>query len=256
MLIAIATLLAIGLDPLVNLITRRGVRRGAGVAIVFLGLLAVIAAAIYAIIPPIVNEVGSFVSTVPRTDHRTCRTNPNIQNLDQKFGVLEALRNSNIVQNLGSGAAGGLLTASFTVAAVLRRPADHPGADAVLAGRASRRSRRPPTGWCRPPAGPGSPTWATGSSSRWAATCRARRSSPSRPGWSPASSRPSSGLPYPWAIGLAAAVLDFIPVVGPITVGGRDDVARVHPGRGDRRSSRASSTWPSTCSRRTGSTRG
>ncbi len=27
------------------------------------------------------------------------------------------------------------------------------------------------------------------------------------------------GLPYPWAIGLAAAVLDFIPVVGPITVG-------------------------------------
>ena len=36
-------------------------RRGAGVAIVFLGLLLVIGAAIYAIIPPIVNEVGSFV---------------------------------------------------------------------------------------------------------------------------------------------------------------------------------------------------
>ena len=27
------------------------------------------------------------------------------------------------------------------------------------------------------------------------------------------------GLPYPWAIALGAAVLDFVPVVGPITVG-------------------------------------
>ena len=64
-LIAIATLLAIGLDPLVNLITERGMRRGSGVAIVFLGLLVVIGAAIYAIIPPIVNEVGSFVGVGP-----------------------------------------------------------------------------------------------------------------------------------------------------------------------------------------------
>ena len=70
-LIAIAMLLAIGLDPLVNLITKRGMRRGSGVAVVFLGLLVVIGAAIYAIIPPIVNEVGSFAASVPRSDHRS-----------------------------------------------------------------------------------------------------------------------------------------------------------------------------------------
>jgi len=62
-MIAIATLLAIGLDPLVSMMTRRGLRRGAGVAVVFLGLLLVIAAAVYAIIPPIVNEVGSFIGS-------------------------------------------------------------------------------------------------------------------------------------------------------------------------------------------------
>ena len=116
-MIAIATLLAIGLDPLVSSMTRRGLRRGAGVAVVFLGLLLVIAAAVYAIIPPIVNEVGSFVASVPILINEL-QTNDTVQNLDQRFGLLEALRNSNIVQSVGSGAAGGILSAGFTVATV------------------------------------------------------------------------------------------------------------------------------------------
>src|SRR6476620_2614879 len=116
-MIAIATVLAIGLDPLVSLLTRRGLRRGAGVAVVFLGLLLVIAAAIYAIIPPIVNEVGSFIGSVP-TLITNLQTNETVHDLDQRFGLLDALRNSNIVQSVGSGAAGGILSAGFTVAAV------------------------------------------------------------------------------------------------------------------------------------------
>src|SRR6476620_9570128 len=83
-LIAIATLLAIGLDPLLSSMTRRGLRRGAGVAVVFLGLLLVIAAAVYAIIPPIVNEVGSFVASVPILINEL-QTNDTVQNLDQRF---------------------------------------------------------------------------------------------------------------------------------------------------------------------------
>src|SRR6478609_6961857 len=109
-MIAIATLLAIGLDPLVSMMTRRGLRRGAGVAVVFLGLLLVIAAAVYAIIPPIVNEVGSFVESVP-TLITNLQTNETVHDLDQRFGLLDALRNSNIVQSVGSGAAGGILSA-------------------------------------------------------------------------------------------------------------------------------------------------
>jgi len=216
-LIAIATLLAIGLDPLVNLITRRGMRRGSGVAVVFLGLLIVIAAAIYAIIPPIVNEVGSFVATVPQLI-ADLQNNPNIQNLDQKFGLLDALRNSNIVQNLGSGAAGGLLTASFTVAAVfvdlliilvltLYFLAGFPKIKAAgyRLVPASRRTRVTDLGDRILKQMGGYLSGATIIAIQAGLVAGIFAS--------------IIGLPYPWAIGLGAAVLDFIPVVGPITVG-------------------------------------
>lgn len=216
-MIAIATLLAIGLDPLVSMMTRRGLRRGAGVAVVFLGLLAVIAAAIYAIIPPIVNEVGSFINSVPVliTD---LQTNSTIRDLDQRFGLLDALRNSNIVQNVGSGAAGGILSAGFTVATVF--------ADLLivliltlyfLAGfhrikaaayrlvPASRRAR------------------VTDLSDRILKQMGGYLSGATiialQAGLVAGAFSAIIGLPYPWAIALAAAVLDFIPVVGPIIVG-------------------------------------
>ncbi len=216
-LIAIATLLSIGLDPLVNFFTRRGMRRGAGVAIVFIGLLAIIAAAIYAIIPPIVNEVGSFVSTLPDTI-TNLQNDPGIKSLDQKFGVLEALRNSNIVQNLGSGAAGGLLTASVTVASVfvdlliilvltLYLLAGFPKikASAYRLVPASRRARVTDLGDRILKQMGGYLSGATIIAIQAGLVAGIFAS--------------IVGLPYPWAIALAAAVLDFIPVVGPITVG-------------------------------------
>jgi predicted PurR-regulated permease PerM len=216
-LIAIAMLLAIGLDPLVNLITKRGMRRGSGVAIVFIGLLVVIGAAIYAIIPPIVNEVGSFAATVPQliTD---LQNNSSIRDLDTKFGILNAIRNSNIVQTLGSGAASGLLTATATVASValdlliilvltLYLLSGFPKIKAAgyRLVPASRRVRVSDLGdrVLKQMGG-----YLSG------ATIIAIQA-----GLVAGTFAAIIGLPYPWAIGLAAAVLDFIPVVGPITVG-------------------------------------
>jgi predicted PurR-regulated permease PerM len=216
-LIAIATLLAIGLDPLVGLITKRGMKRGAGVAVVFLGLLVVIGAAIYAIIPPIVNEVGSFASSVP-TLVTDLQNNESIRELDQKFGILDAIQNSNIVQTLGSGAASGLLTASFTVASVLvdllivliltlYLLSGFPKikAAAFRLVPASRRTRVTDLGErvLKQMGG-----YLSG------ATIIAIQA-----GLVAGIFAAIVGLPYPWAIGLAAAVLDFIPVVGPIMVG-------------------------------------
>ena len=109
-LIAIATLLAIGLDPIVTWLSERGLRRGVAVAAVFLGLLVAMAGAVYAIVPPIVNEVGTFVASIPQIIS-DLQQNPTIRDLDQRFGILEALHNSDIVQTLGSGAAGNILTA-------------------------------------------------------------------------------------------------------------------------------------------------
>ncbi len=216
-LIAIATLLAIGLDPLVSMITRRGLRRGVGVAIVFVGLLAVIAAAIFAIIPPIIDQVGSFVASVPQLI-TNLQNNATIHDLDQRFGLLEALRNSNIVQSLGGGAAGGILSAGFTVATVFAElfivliltlyflaGFSRIKASAYRLVPASRRARVTDLGdrILKQMGG-----YLSG------ATIIAIQA-----GLVAGIFATVVGLPYPWAIGLGAAVLDFIPVVGPITVG-------------------------------------
>src|SRR4029079_14064808 len=64
--IAVAGLLANGLDPAVGLLIRRGVRRGFAVLIVMLGVLAFIGGGIYAILPPIVENVASLATDLPK----------------------------------------------------------------------------------------------------------------------------------------------------------------------------------------------
>jgi len=176
-----------------------------------------IGAAIYAIIPPIINEVGSFVSTVPELI-TNLQNDPQIKNLDQKFGVLDALRNSNIVQSVGSGAAGGILSAGFTVAAVFAElfivlvltlyflaGFARIKAAAYRLVPASRRVR------------------VTDLSDRILKQMGGYLSGATiiaiQAGLVAGIFSAIIGLPYPWAIGLGAAVLDFIPVVGPIIVG-------------------------------------
>ncbi|HYN71746.1 MAG TPA: AI-2E family transporter, partial [Nakamurella sp.] len=192
-------------------------RRGGAVATVFLALLAVIAAAIYAIVPPIVNEVGSFVGSVPQLIE-SLQENPTIQNLDQRFQLLDALRNSNIVQNVGSGAAGGLLTASVTVASVfldlviililtLYFLAGFPRIKAA-AYRLVPATRRPRVVELSDRVLKQMGGYLSG------ATIIAIQA-----GLIAGIFAFIIGLPYPWAIALGAAVLDFIPVVGPIIIG-------------------------------------
>jgi len=187
------------------------------VATVFLALLAVIAAAFYAIVPPIVNEVGSFVGSVPQLIE-SLQQNPTIQNLDQRFQLLDALRNSNIVQNVGSGAAGGILTASVTVASVfldlviililtLYFLAGFPRIQAA-AYRLVPATRRPRVIELSDRVLKQMGGYLSG------ATIIAIQA-----GLIAGIFAFAIGLPYPWAIALGAAVLDFIPVVGPIIIG-------------------------------------
>ncbi len=65
-------------------------RRGAAVAIVFLGVLAFFAPFGYAVLPPVVNQVSNFVDAVPHYV-RDLQDNPTIQDLDQRFGVIDRL---------------------------------------------------------------------------------------------------------------------------------------------------------------------
>ena len=151
--IAIAAILAIGLDSAVGLLTRRGMRRGAAVAVVFLSLVVLIAGALYAIVPAMVSQIATFISSLPDVI-ANLQKNPTIQGLDAKFGIIKALQNSDFIKNIGTDAAGGIVTVGFTVAGV--------AVDMLialiltlyfLAGLPG--SSRPPTAWCRPPGASG-----------------------------------------------------------------------------------------------------
>lgn len=215
--IAVALLLAIGLDPAVGALTRRGLRRGWAVALVFLGLVAVLGGAIYAIVPPIVTELATFVKSVP-TLITNLQNNDTINNLNEKFGLLNAVKSSDFIQNIGSGAAGSILTAGVTVASV--------AADLVivlilslffLAGFPKIKSAAyrlaPATKRVRV-TDLGDKIIKQMGGYLVGATLVAIQA-----GLVAGTFAAIVGLPYPWAIALGAAVLDFVPVIGPITVG-------------------------------------
>ena len=65
LLMALALVTAVGLDPVVSGLERRGVPRWLGVVLVSLGTLAVLGAFLALAIPPLVDEVKSLVHSAP-----------------------------------------------------------------------------------------------------------------------------------------------------------------------------------------------
>jgi predicted PurR-regulated permease PerM len=108
-ILGISAVLAIGLDPVVRLLVRLGLRRGGAVAITFLGLLAILGGAIYAIIPPIVSQVAALITALPdRLDE--LMNDPTVRSLDDRFGLIERIKG--ILSAAGPGAANGVFTAA------------------------------------------------------------------------------------------------------------------------------------------------
>lgn len=216
-IIAVAALLAIGLDPAVSWLTRHKVRRGWAVTIVFLVLLGFITAAMFAILPPVINEVGKLIGAVPDFISQLGE-NPTIKGLDERYGIISYVENSDIVKNLGSTTAGGILTAGAWVAAVLGDlfivlvltlfllaglPRIKSGAWRLVP--ASRRLRVAELGEkvINQMGGYLSGAFLVALQAGVVAGVFAA----------------VVGLPYPWAIALGAFILDFVPVIGPIIVG-------------------------------------
>lgn len=65
LLIGLALFIAIGLEPIVALLHRHGVRRGFAVLIVVLGVIAAIGGILVAAVPPLVNEVNNLINQAP-----------------------------------------------------------------------------------------------------------------------------------------------------------------------------------------------
>jgi predicted PurR-regulated permease PerM len=90
-LLLIAAFLAIGLNPAVAAMERRGIRRGLAVGIVLLGVLLFFAGFALAVVPPIVDQVDQFLENAPGyiTD---LQSNSRIADLDARYQVLDRAR--------------------------------------------------------------------------------------------------------------------------------------------------------------------
>jgi predicted PurR-regulated permease PerM len=210
--LAVSALLAIGLDPAVSLLIRRGIRRGFAVLVVMLGLLAFVGGVLFAVIPPIVTEVGQLFSDLPARLEELVQ-NPTIRTLDERFGIIDRIKQS--LQNTDPDT---VVTAGFTVAGVIvdlliviiltlyflagfpriKRAAFKlaPASNRVRVTELGEKILRQMGSYL------GGATLIALLAGVVAGTFAAL-----------------ADIKYPWAIGLGAALLDFIPVVGPIVVG-------------------------------------
>ncbi len=108
-LLLVAAFLAIGLDPVVRVLERRGLRRGRAVGVVLAGVLLVFVGIGFAVIPPVLDQGTQFVSEVPRY-LSDLQENDRVAELDARYGLLD--RAQEYVarpQELGSKAVGGVV---------------------------------------------------------------------------------------------------------------------------------------------------
>ena len=108
-LLLTAAFLAIGLNPAVEALERRGLRRPLAVAAVLSAVLLFFVGFGFAVVPPIVEQAQAFVQAAP--DYvRRLQDNGRIASLDERFGLLQ--RAQDLVadpERIGLGAAGGVL---------------------------------------------------------------------------------------------------------------------------------------------------
>lgn len=86
-LVGVAAFLAIGLDPLVRILQRRGLGRGISVAVVFLLVILVFGGFIAAVVPTVISQSGELTKSLPDTIDNLRRSSF-IHQLDEDYGVI------------------------------------------------------------------------------------------------------------------------------------------------------------------------
>ncbi len=109
-LLLTAAFLAIGLNPAVEALERRHMRRGFAVGLVLLGVLAFFTGFGFAVVPPIVEQVQEFVDKGAPDFLAQLQDSRRIAELDERFGLLaRAERMLDDPGRIGVTAAGGVL---------------------------------------------------------------------------------------------------------------------------------------------------
>jgi len=113
-LVLIAAVLAVGLDPLVSALAKRGIRRGRAVAGVAAVLIALLAAVVFLIADALRTQVARFIDDAPHLIG-DLRRNQTIAHLDAKYHVLSQLQHKLGSAELGKTALGGLFDVGVSV---------------------------------------------------------------------------------------------------------------------------------------------
>nr|WP_239028413.1 AI-2E family transporter [Pseudonocardia acidicola] len=112
-LIGLALFLAVGLEPAVASLVRRGVPRWAAIAAVCGGLLAVVGGVVAAAVPPLIAQVGAFRAHAPTylkvlTDHNSL-----VGRLNDRFHLQQSLEQA--LTSRSGGIVGGVFGAGVVV---------------------------------------------------------------------------------------------------------------------------------------------
>ncbi|MEA2507234.1 MAG: hypothetical protein QOH48_1852 [Actinomycetota bacterium] len=91
-LVVVSGFLAVGLDPAVRALERFGLSRGIAVAAVFVGILLFIGGFLFAVIPPLVQQVTNFAAHLPKYVQDLSKTNPRVERFIAANNIPDKLR--------------------------------------------------------------------------------------------------------------------------------------------------------------------
>jgi predicted PurR-regulated permease PerM len=111
--ILIAAFLAIALNPAVEVLARRGVRRGVAVGIVFAGAILLIVAIAATFVPTLVREVNDLVNAVPDYIDDLTRGKGRLGFLERDYQIVEKARAA--IEKSGAAGILGLSSTALTV---------------------------------------------------------------------------------------------------------------------------------------------
>lgn len=114
MLLTVSLFLALGLDPVIQWVQRRGVRRPVAVLLVFLGVIAVFGAIVAVIAPPVVQEAGELAREAPAYAQDLLK-NRSLRRLDQQYGIIDQITARLKSGTLWTSVFGGVLGAGKAV---------------------------------------------------------------------------------------------------------------------------------------------
>ena len=107
-LIVVALFLAVGLNPVVEGLTRRGMRRGFAITIVFVVVIGAFVGFGFAVLPPVIEQTDAFVKALPGY-LEDLRGNRTIRQFDNDYHVIEKAQAYVTGPDLGQRLFGGLL---------------------------------------------------------------------------------------------------------------------------------------------------